>query len=171
MNKTENRSIFEIDIEYLNIINEIIDNEGEADEELFQRLLDVESELTTKVKNYVNIMDKLEMEEEALNKKIKRLQAAKNRRKNARERLKQNLIYVMTTSDMKKLSTDDFNVTVTKGSVKVDELDLSVVPSDYLKEKKEYSVDKEKVRKLYKENEEIEIPGVKVYRNPGLRVY
>ena len=86
------RSIYAIQQEYVNLIEELEENGGELTEELEAILMKNEEDFKQKVKNYVFIIKEKESSLTLLDDEIRRLQALKKTRKTVIEKLENTIL-------------------------------------------------------------------------------
>jgi len=84
-----NKSLFDIQGEYLEIIEHLEDNGGEITDEMFERLNINKDELTEKMKGYNFVIKGYKGEVDVLKDEIKRLQAKKTAKENTVIKLKE----------------------------------------------------------------------------------
>lgn len=101
----ESLSLYGIAVEYKELLELIMSEEGEVSEATAAALIINRGELQKKAEGYVSIINKLSSESDYIDSEVKRLQAAKKVRENAVERLKNALAGAMTLYDITEIKT------------------------------------------------------------------
>jgi hypothetical protein len=151
-------SLYEISEEFNKLEDLILESGGEISEEQEELVAYFENLLTTKTDNMVQFVQKLEDEIDLADKHIKRLNAYKQARKAAIERLK-----TYTADCMKKLSKTNLKgdlceIKLRTPLKKVEIYDESKIPSHFIKTT--YSVSADAVKKVL--NEGVEVSGARL---------
>jgi hypothetical protein len=103
-------SLFELTAECLSLY-ELADE----DEKVFADTLEgLKGEIGQKAANYVDLIDQLEMESAACEKKYKLLKARADSRANAAKRLKSALLGAMQAMDVKEMDAGDYKLKISK---------------------------------------------------------
>ena len=119
------KPIFDISKEYLNLIDQIEENNGEITEQIETALAINEGEIKQKSVAYVAVMKSLESEVDFIDNEIKRLQALKKSRANIVQNLKDRLEYALNTFGIDEIKTELIKINFRKSkSVIVDDIDL-----------------------------------------------
>ena len=98
-------NIFQIQNEYLQLIDKLIQNEGELTPELDIELAINKEELQAKAINYGFVVKQLDAEVDIIDLEIGRLQGLKKVRKNAIDRLKTNLSNAMQSYEVVEIKS------------------------------------------------------------------
>jgi len=157
-------SIFKIQAEYQQIVNELIDNGGNLTPELELALQITKDNFHSKSESYAFITRQFNAEINIINEEVKRLQQAKKTREKAIERLKANIEMAMITFEVDKIETPLIKISFRKSeSVEVD--DINTLPALYKVVKVSESADKLKIKDAIKSGEKIEGCYLKTNRN------
>ena len=149
----ETKTLYQINNEYLELITQVENSEGELTPELEQALTINKSELEVKSIAYTEIIKQRESLNTRIDDEIKRLQALKKQNDNLVQRLKNNLLNAVNLFGNFEAGFLKFS---TRKSVSV-ELDIDV--NDLQKEYKTIKVteapDKMKIKKALEQGEEV----------------
>jgi len=160
------KSIFEIGAEYLQIIDQIHDQEGEITPELETQLAINEKELEVKSIAYIQVLKSVDGNIDMIDKEIKRLQTIKKANTNLKDRLKKAIINAMNLFEVQEIKTALNKISFRK-STSVNIEDVESLPSDcVIIEKKAISKTELKKRILAGE----EIKGVSIVENKLLQI-
>lgn len=160
-------SLYQIEQEYLSIAQQLIDNGGEANEELIDRLAINEHNLETKSTNYGFVIRQLEGECEIIDNEIKRLQALRKSRENAVDRLKNNISVAMQIFGVEEIKTPILKINFRKSeSVEVE--DAKLLDRKFIVVKTSESVDKVKIKEAIKTG--VSISGAVLKTNYNLQI-
>lgn len=113
---TSNKSLYQINLEMLELAARIEDAEGVLDEQMEKALMIGEKELTEKAANYAFIIMQYEDRSAAIDREIKRLQALKKPVDNTIKRLKENVQTAMEMHGITKIETDTVRLSFRKSS-------------------------------------------------------
>lgn len=159
------KSLYHIETEYLNIINQVEELEGELTPELEEQLTINEKELQGKSIAYLEFIGSREELNKRVDDEIKRLQALKKSNNNLIKNLKNRLL------DAVKLF-GDFEVGLTKfgtrksSSVQVE--DVNSLPKELKVVKVTEQADKKAIKEALKRGEEIE--GCEIVESVNLKI-
>ncbi|WBC28430.1 Gam-like end protection [Rhodobacteraceae phage LS06-2018-MD05] len=124
------KPIYEISKNYLDLIDQIEENNGEITPEIETSLAINEGEIKQKSVAYVAVMKSLESEVDFIDNEIKRLQALKKSRANIVQNLKDSLEYALNTFGIDEIKTELIKINFRKSkSVIIDKPEL--VPDHY----------------------------------------
>ena len=98
-----NKSLYNIETEYMDLMNAILDNDGEITEEIQTALQINEKELTVKSEGYIAIIKKMRSECDFIDSEVKRLQGLKRSRESLKQRLEDNIEAAMNLYDIEKI--------------------------------------------------------------------
>lgn len=161
-------SIFKIQAEYQQIVNELIENGGELTPELELALQITKDNFHSKSENYAFITRQFNAEMDIIDAEIKRLQQAKKTREKAIERLKANIETAMITFEVDKIETPLIKISFRKSeSVEVE--DVNTLPALYKVVKVSESADKLKIKDAIKSGILIEGCSIKVNKNLNIK--
>ena len=99
-------SLYSIEKEYAQIVQQVIDCDGELDESLEKALEINEKQLQSKSVNYGFAIMAIEGQVSNIDTQIKRLQSLKNSRKKTIERLKKSVVGAMNRFGVKEIQSD-----------------------------------------------------------------
>lgn len=161
------KSIFKIQQEYQEIVNQLIDNGGEITSELELALQITKDNFHSKSENYAFITRQFDAEMDIIDNEIKRLQQAKKTREKAIERLKANIEMAMNTFEVDKIETPLIKISFRKSeSVEVE--DVNNLPALYKVVKVSETADKLKIKDAIKSG--ILIDGCSIKTNRNLQI-
>jgi DNA repair ATPase RecN len=158
-------NIWQIQQNYLSIINQLIDNGGELTPELETAMAITQEELQHKAHSCVVAIRALEHDVDACANEIKRLQAIKKARENAAERLRKSIETAMTTFDINRIEFATTVISLRKSEA-VQISDESTLPEQYLRWKSE--PDKTKIKAALKSGEDV--IGAQIVENVNLQI-
>lgn len=127
-----NLSLYEIQKEHLQMIEAIMEAEGELSPELEEQLKINKEQLQQKGIAYGYIVKQLEYDVDIIDAELKRLQAIKKARTNALERLKTNLSGAMQMFEVTELKTPTLKISFRK-SESVEIADVALLDSNFIK--------------------------------------
>ena len=115
-------NLFNIKQEYINLVNTIIDNNGELSPELSQALAINETELKEKAINYGYVIRSFEYENDIIDAEIKRLKALKEQKEKAIQKLKDAVSDAMNLYGIEKVESPALKLSFRKSeSVEISE--------------------------------------------------
>lgn len=127
-----NISLYNIQNEYLQIVNTLIENGGEVTEEIENEIQISKDQLQTKGVCYGFIYKQLEAENTVIDNEIERLTKMKASRSNSMNRLKTNLATAMQVFEVEKLETPLIKICF-QNSKSVGIEDLALLDNKYKK--------------------------------------
>ena len=146
----------------------LLDDEFIDNSMLIDALSQVEDEFIDKVKNITHLLkdseyhcNYLKLEEERINKKRKILEKKI-------ENLKMYIDANMKLKGTKKVDVGTFTITVRKNPLKVEVVEITDIPSRFIKTKTEFTVDKKAILESIKSGEEVD--GVKLVQTESLLI-
>lgn len=158
-------NLFKIKQEYINLVNTIIDNNGELSPELSQALAINESELKEKAINYGYVIKSFEYENDIIDAEIKRLKAIKEQKEKAIDRLKDAVKDAMNLYGIEKVDSPALKLSFRKSeSVEISEN----LDKRFMIEKVTYQPDKVAIKEAIKNGETIE--GAVLLINQNLQI-
>ena len=161
------KNLFGIQADYMMLMEHIMENEGEMTEELQDALAINEKDLQKKSDGYVAVINKLDAETAFIDSEVKRLQAQKKVRENAKERLKNALSDAMHTYGLEEIKTHLNKINFRKSEAVV----ISVTPEELPKKLQVWkceSISKVEIKKMLKSGEEF--AGVELVQNKSLQI-
>ena len=160
-------NLFNIQNEYLLLINQIIDNGGEITPQQELNLQITREQLQDKGTNYAFVIKKLDAECDIIDAEIKRLTELKKVRQNACERLKSNISHAMQTFEVDKIESPLIKLSFRK-SQSVNVADVNSLPSEYKTIKVTEQADKLKIKQALLNGEVIE--GCEIINSQNLQI-
>ena len=124
------KSIFDITQDWIAVMSEIEENEGEITEDLEYKLEINESNLNEKAEAYTVMIEKYKSEADQIDNEIKRLQSLSKVKKNSAERLKQRLSDALEFMQVDKLDLGSFKIGWRK-STRLEILDNEQVEEEF----------------------------------------
>jgi hypothetical protein len=163
----EKKSLYGIQSEYMELINDIMEAEGEITPEQSQLLVINKTELTIKASGYIAVINKLKAECNYIDAEVKRLGALKKARKNAEDRLKVSISDAMHLYDIQEIKTELNKINFRKSESVVIECDVNDLP-DGMKVYSAAPISKTEIKKMLKAG--IEVDGVYLKENKNLQI-
>lgn len=132
-------------LEASELIQKIIDAEGEITEEVENALAEVEAKLSVKADSYAVIMDRFKLESDYYKEKGKELTELAKRLSNASDRMKEAIKFAMLKLKTNEIQGEDikFKLSLSKPKLVIDEAKL---PGEYKVQVVSYIPDKEKIQ-------------------------
>lgn len=160
-------ALYQIEQEYLNIVQSIIDAGGEITEEQETALSISKEQLQNKGVCYGFIVKELEGNIDLIDLEIKRLNALKKPLVNSIDRLKNNLSQAMQMFEVTELKTPLLKINFRKSeSVEID--DLALLDSNYIKVVTTKTADKVAIKEAIKQGENVQ--GAVLVTNQNLQI-
>jgi len=160
-------NIYQIQNEYLLLINQIIDNGGEVTPQQELNLQITREQLQDKGTNYAFVIKKLDAECDIIDAEIKRLSELKKVRQNACERLKANISNAMQIFEVDKIESPLIKLSFRK-SQSVNVADVNSLPSEFKTIKVTEQADKVKIKQALLNGEVIE--GCEIVNSNNLQI-
>ena len=160
-------SLYQIEKNYLTLVETLIENGGELTPELEIELAINGQDLQTKGVCYGFVVKQLEGEIDLIDLEIKRLTALKKSRSNSIDRLKNSLSQAMQLFEMTELKTPLIKISFRKSeSVEIE--DIALLDSNYIKVVTTKSADKVAIKDAIKAGENIQ--GAVLVTNQNLQI-
>jgi hypothetical protein len=160
-------ALYQIEQEYLNIVQSIIDAGGEITEEQETALSISKEQLQNKGVCYGFIVKELEGNVDLIDLEIKRLQALKKPLVNSIDRLKNNLSQAMQMFDVTELKTPLLKINFRK-SESIEVTDIDLLDTDFVKTTITKAADKIAIKEAIKA--EIPVRGAVLITNYNLQI-
>lgn len=161
-------TIFKIQSEYQQIVNELIENGGELTTELELAMQITKDNFHSKSENYGYCIREINYNKEIIEREIERLQKLNKSCNKTIDRLKDNIEYAMNTFDVDKIETPLIKISFRKSeSVEVE--DVNNLPALYKVVKISETADKLKIKDAIKSGILIEGCTIKTNRNLQIR--
>jgi hypothetical protein len=148
-------ALYQIEQEYLNIVQSIIDAGGEITEEQETALSISKEQLQNKGVCYGFIVKELEGNIDLIDLEIKRLQALKKPLVNSIDRLKNNLSQAMQMFDVTELKTPLLKINFRK-SESIEVTDIDLLDADFVKTTITKAADKIAIKEAIKSGENVQ---------------
>ena len=158
-------NLFNIKQEYINLVNTIIDNNGELSPELSQALAINETELKEKAINYGYVIRSFEYENDIIDAEIKRLKALKEQKEKAIQKLKDAVSDAMNLYGIEKVESPALKLSFRKSeSVEISEN----LDKRFMIEKVTLQPDKVAIKEAIKKGEQVD--GAVLVINQNLQI-
>lgn len=147
-------NLYNIKQEYLDILNQLEELEGEITPEIEQALIINQKDLQEKAVGYGFIIKRLDDDVSIIDAEIKRLQEYKKKSEARKELLEQRISEAMKLYNIEKVETPTLKLSFRKSeSVEIE--DENQVPKEYIKIKTTTSIDKVALKAAIKEGKVI----------------
>ena len=160
-------ALYQIEQEYLNIVQSIIDAGGEITEEQETALSISKDQLQNKGVCYGFIVKELEGNIDLIDLEIKRLNALKKPLVNSIDRLKNNLSQAMQMFDVTELKTPLLKINFRK-SESIEVTDIDLLDADFVKTTITKAADKIAIKEAIKQGENVQ--GAVLVTNQNLQI-
>lgn len=160
-------SLYGIESQYMELVNQIMEADGEITPELSESLAINEKELQKKSEGYVAVINKLDAETAFIDSEVKRLQAQKKVRENAKERLKNALSDAMHLYGLTEIKTHLNKINFRKSESVVISVEPEELPKELQKIKIE-SISKVEIKAMLKEGKTFK--GIELVTNLNLQI-
>lgn len=158
-------NLFNIKQEYINLVNTIIDNNGELSPELSQALAINETELKEKAINYGYVIKSFEYDNDIIDAEIKRLKALKEQKEKAIQKLKDAVSNAMNLYSIEKVESPALKLSFRKSeSVEISEN----LDKRFMIEKITLHPDKVAIKEAIKKGEQVD--GAVLVINQNLQI-
>lgn len=158
-------NLFNIKQEYINLVNTIIDNNGELSPELSQALAINETELKEKAINYGYVIRSFEYENDIIDAEIKRLKALKEQKEKAIQKLKDAVSDAMNLYGIEKVESPALKLSFRKSeSIEISEN----LDKRFMIEKVTLQPDKVAIKEAIKKGEQVD--GAVLIINQNLQI-
>jgi hypothetical protein len=159
------KSLYKIEAEYLTILNQVDELDGELTPELEEQLIINERELQSKSIAYLEFVSSRETLNKRIDEEIKRLQALKKSNANLVSRLKDSLLNAVKLYGNFEVGLTTFG---TRKSSSVQVEDVNSLPKEYKVVKVTEQADKKAIKEALKNGESIE--GCEIVENLNLKI-
>lgn len=162
-----NLNIYQIEKEYLELANQLIESGGECSPELELQLTINQEQLEQKARGYGFVVKQMESDVSIIDAEIKRLGELKKARLKTIERLETTVSQAMQLYQINRLETPTLKISFRKSeSVEID--DESAISFAYLKEKISYTIDKAMIKEAIKKGEVV--AGARLQVNQNIQI-
>ena len=159
------KSIYEISNDYLTLMNEIEQAEGEITPEMEAQLKINEGELQSKSIAYLAVIKEREAFVTQIDEEIKRLTALKKRNNSLVDRLKENILNAVNLFGTIETQFNKFSI---RKSESVEVLDVNELPKEYKVVKVTEQADKKAIKEALKSGKQI--IGCSILTNSNLKI-
>ena len=142
-----NRNLYEITREHQELMDQLLNSEGEINEATENQLAVIQDHLVTKAGSIINCIDRMESEIDLAKKRINDLKEYISKRENALERMKTYTIQCMENLNLKKIEGDFYSLSIRKPSKVLNIVDSSNVPAHMIEIKQEFVIKKNELKK------------------------
>jgi hypothetical protein len=162
-----NLNIFQIEKEYLELANQLIESGGECSPELELQLTINQDQLEQKARGYGFVVKQMESDVSIIDAEIKRLGELKKARLKTIERLETNVSQAMQLYQINRLETPTLKISFRKSeSVEID--NEAEIPAQFLKAKTTYTIDKTAIKEAIKKGEVV--AGARLQINQNIQI-
>lgn len=162
-----NLNIFQIESEYLELANQLIESGGECSPELELQLTINQDQLEQKARGYGFVVKQMENDISIIDAEIKRLNELKKSRLKTIDRLETTVSNAMQLYQIEKLETPTLKISFRKSeSIEID--NEGDIPAQFLKEKITYTIDKVAIKEAIKKGEVV--IGARLQQNKNIQI-
>lgn len=162
-----NLNIFQIEQEYLELANQLIESGGECSPELELQLTINQDQLEQKARGYGFVVKQMENDISIIDAEIKRLNELKKSRLKTIDRLETTVSNAMQLYQIEKLETPTLKISFRKSeSIEID--NEGDIPAQFLKEKISYTIDKVAIKEAIKKGEVV--IGARLQQNKNIQI-
>ena len=151
----ENKSLYRISTDLLDLLSQIEENEGEITEEIASALTINQEQATVKMADYGLAIKALEGYAALAKEEEQRVQKIRKTYENTAQRLKEKVVEAMTLFGMEKVETPTMKLSLRKSTSTVID-DMEALPKDYKTVKVETVADKTAIKKAIQSGNEIQ---------------
>lgn len=162
-----NKSLYNIEKQYLQLVDAIMEAEGEITPEQSLELAITEQELQTKSTCYAYIIKGIESDNNAIDAEMKRLKALKDRNNKTIERLENNVQTAMNLFGITEIKSPTLKINFRKSeSVEISQEVL--IPNEYMTEKVVRTPNKALIKDAIKNG--LDVQGASLVVNQNLQI-
>lgn len=161
------KNIFNIKKEYLTLIQEVIDNDGEFTPELLEKVKINEQELQEKAVNYAYVVKKFEYDNKVIDEEINRLKELKESNKRKIDKLKEIVLESMRLCEIDKIEGQTLKLSFRKSEA-VNIIDESKISDNLMTTKITKTPNKTAIKEAIKEGADIK--GAELVVNINLQI-
>lgn len=161
------KTLYDINQDYLRLMSEIEENEGEITPEMEQALAINEADHAAKLEAYGQIIANYKAEAEACKAEAARLKTKADRALKAADRLKETIRFFLTVTDRRKVAAGVWSFSL-RDSKAVSITDEASLPEAYWREKVERTPDKVAIKEAIERGEEVS--GAAIVVNQSLTI-
>ena len=160
-------TIYQIEKNYLQIVNQLIENEGEITDELSEALTITQDQLQNKAVNYCMVIKQIDSDIEQIENEVKRLNAMKKVQQNVIDRLKSTLTTAMNIFEVEEIKTPLIKINF-RNSESVEITNEAQLNEKFLVTKTVTTPDKKAIKDAIKNGEFVE--GATISYNKNLQI-
>lgn len=161
------KSLYRIEQEYLNILNEIENNDGEITESIEEKLVINENEFELKSINYAYIIKSINDSKLIIKQEIDRLRNLLEKENKKEESLKSNLVSAMLNFNIEKVESPTLKLSIRKSEA-INIIDEEAIESDYIDIKEVSTISKTRLKEAIKAG--INVKGAELIINHNLQI-
>jgi len=155
--------------EKFNDILELINEDGELNQDTVQALDDIESEFEEKAIAVASYVKSLEAEQEAIQQAINSMRARQDSLSTKSEQLREYLQFNLQRLSINEISSSPyFKIKIKQCPESIDVFDETAIPAEFVREKTVTSIDKIKIKEAIKDG--IDVPGASIQRKLKLEI-
>lgn len=162
-------SLLSLNQEYTRLISAISSDGGELSDEQAIALDSLMMEVAQKIDVYKFVIDRLAEEANWHKDRASDHQSAAKTLLGTQEKLRHRLLFVARSMGTSEINGESVRALITPAKESVEEVDASLVPARFLREKVTYTLDKDAILKATKAGEVV--PGVKITSGSTVRFY
>lgn len=159
-------TLYELNQEYMSLLQQIDEAGAEELEGLFERLEQVGGSLTDKAANYAKAMKNLTADADAMRAEAARLTEAARRKETTVTALKSRILYVMYENGLKTLETPIGKWAIRRSPLSVEIINADAIPAEYRIPQPD-RIDKAAIKAAYTKGGEI-VPGAEIRQDDCL---
>lgn len=164
------RTLHQINQEIMNLTQELIDTEDEAEQNAIIEALDALAlQQEQKLENIAYVRLQMKADNKAIDEEIKRLQARKNATENAGKRLDGYVMTELQHAGIRKHEGKLASLTIAMSPVSCEIVDPELIPEEWTETVTETKIKKSEAIRHYKQTGEI-LPGMQFRQNEHLRI-
>lgn len=160
-------SLYQIEQDHLQLVEQLIENGGELTPELEQALALNKENLTTKGTNYAFVIRDLSGDVDKINAEIERLEALKKSRVNTIDRLKNALLVAMKVFEVEKIEGPIMNISLRKSKQVVIDNEAQI-PRMYKIWEETFTPDKKQIKQAIDAG--LTVPGARLQENKSIQI-
>lgn len=159
-------TLYELNQEYLSLLQQIDEAGAEELEGLFERLEQVGESLTDKAANYAKAVRNLTADADAMRAEAARLTESARRKETTVTALKSRILYVMRENGLKTLETPIGKWAIRRSPLSVEIVNADAIPAEYRIPQPD-RIDKAAIKAAYTKGGEI-VPGAEIRQDDCL---
>lgn len=161
------KSIYHIQLDYLQLMDEIENNEGELTPELEQRLTITQNDLEDKCVNYGYLIRQFDHDIEQVKAEVSRLNKIAESKSKLQEQLKTRISDAMLGFKILKVQKNNLTLSFRRSEQLIVDQD-AYVPAAFITTKEVETIDKKALKEAIKAGQEFE--GIYIHENQNLQI-